>query len=154
MQARSQSAIWIKEPSADVGVVIVSSVELPKYMIDQLHLAIDDWDQVAYLAVNQSRQLMLDWLRVESGSPPSSLADASDARQLLCRVAKGSFLLEVEAGTSPGLAWLGSVCGHPLRVIDLGAVASSVEQMDQQVEQVLAAIRRLAKSLLQERGVI
>ena len=57
-------------------------------------------------------------------------------------------------GASAGLAWLGSVCGHPLRVIDLGAVASSVEQMDQQVEQVLAAIRRLAKSLLQERGVI
>lgn len=151
MQARSQSAIWIKEPSADAGVVIVTSAALPKAMIDQLHMAIDDWDQVAYLVVTHSRQLMLDWLRVGSSPERSPLTPDSDAFQLLRHVARGSFLLDVETGAEPGLTWLGSVCGHPLRVVDLGTVALSSEGMERQVEDVLAATRHLAKSLLQER---
>ena len=149
MHAISQSAVWIKEPSADAGVVIVTSAALPKYMIDKLHVAIDDWDQVAYLAVKQSRALMLDWLRV--GSSPEQ---ACDARQLLRGVCKSSFLLDVEVGTVPGLTWLGSVCGHPLRVVDLGTIASTHTAMDRQVEAVLLATRSLAKSVLQERYVI
>ncbi|MHC8286065.1 transketolase [Pseudomonas sp. XS1P51] len=154
MQATSQSAVWIKEPSADAGVVIVTSAALPKYMIDKLHVAIDDWDQVAYLVVTQSRALMLDWLRVGSNPEQSSLVDGCDASQLLCSVSKGSFLLDVEVGAVPGLTWLGSVCGHPLRVVELGTVASSSAAMDRQVEEVLSVTRRLAKSVLQERGVI
>lgn len=151
MHEISPSAAWIKAPSADVGVVIVTSAALPHYMIDQLHAAIDDWDQVAYLAVQHSRQLMLDWLQVGSSPEPSTPTDASDAGHLLRGVAKGSFLLDVETGAELGLTWLGSVCGHPLRVVELGAVATSSEGMDQQVEHVLSATRRLAKSLLQER---
>ena len=76
MHAISQSAVWIKEPSADAGVVIVTSAALPKYMIDKLHVAIDDWDQVAYLAVKQSRELMLDWLRVGFNPGQSTRVDA------------------------------------------------------------------------------
>jgi N-acetylglucosamine-6-phosphate deacetylase len=41
-----------------------------------------------------------------------------------------------------------------LRVVELGTIASSTAAMDQQVEQVLSATRRLAKSVLQARGVI
>jgi hypothetical protein len=36
-------------------------------------------------------------------------------------------------------------------VVELGAVATSSEGMDRQVEHVLSATRRLAKSLMQER---
>lgn len=151
MHATSQSAVWIKEPSAEAGVVIVTSAALPKYMIDKLHMAIDDWDQVAYLAVKQSRELMLDWLRVGFNPGQSTRVDACDAGQLLRYVSKGSFLLDVEVGAAPGLAWLGSVCGHPLRVVELGEVASSSAAMDRQVEAVLSATRSLAKSVLQER---
>lgn len=152
MQAISQSAVWIKEPSADAGVVIVTSAALPKYMIDKLHVAIDDWDEVAYLAVTQSRALMLDWLRV--GSNPEQSIDACDASQLLRGVSKSSFLLDVDVGAVPGLTWLGSVCGHPLRIVELGTIASSNAAMDRQVEEVLSVTRRLAKSVLQERCVI
>lgn len=151
MQATSSFATWIKPPSADAGVVIVTSAALPKSMIDQLHMAIDDWDQVAYLVVTHPRQLMLDWRRVDASAERSTPAPDSDAFQLLRHVARGSFLLDVEAGAEPGLTWLGSVHGHPLRVVDLGTVALSSERMDRQVEDVLAATRHLAKSLLQER---
>lgn len=151
MQMTSQSAIWIKEPSPEAGVVIVTSAALPKYMIDKLHVAIDDWDQVAYLAVQQSRELMLDWLRVGFNPGQSTRVDACDASQLLRCVSKGSFLLDVEVGAAPVLTWLGSVCGHPLRVVELGEVASSNAEMDRQVEDVLSATRSLAKSVLQER---
>ena len=154
MHATSQSAVWIKEPSAEAGVVIVTSAALPKYMIDKLHMAIDDWDQVAYLAVKHSEVLMLDWLRVGSSPEQSAGGYACHASQLLRCVSHGSFLLDVETGTNCGMTWLGSVCGHPLRVVELGGVASSTAQMDQQVEAVLAATRSLAKSVLQARGVI
>lgn len=154
MHAISQSAVWIKEPSADAGVVIVTSATLPKYMIDKLHVAIDDWDQVAYLAVKQSEELMVDWLRAGSGPEQSAGGYACYASQLLHGVSHESFLLDVEVGPVPSLTWLGSVRGHPLRVVELGTIASSTAAMDQQVEQVLSATRRLAKSVLQARGVI
>ncbi|MCI0993890.1 transketolase [Pseudomonas corrugata] len=154
MHALSQSAVWIKEPSADAGVVIVTSAAFPKYMIDKLHVAIDDWDQVAYLAVKESEALMLDWLRVGSGPEQSAGNPTCDASQLLRSVSHGSFLLDVEVGAVPGLTWLGSVLGHTLRVIELGAIASSTAAMDQQVEHVLSTTRSLAKSVLQARGVI
>ncbi|WP_455911932.1 transketolase [Pseudomonas putida] len=154
MHAISQSAVWIKQPSADAGVVIVTSAALPQYMIDKLHVAIDDWDQVAYLAIKQSEALRADWLRAGSSPENSVGGDACFVSQLLCSVSHGSFLLDVEVGMVSGLTWLGSVCGHPLRVVELGKVASSTAAMDQQVEEVLSAARSLAKSLLQARGVI
>ncbi|SDH51716.1 hypothetical protein SAMN05216588_105107 [Pseudomonas flavescens] len=154
MHAISQSAVWIKEPSADVGVVIITSAALPHYLIDKLHMAIDDWSQVAYLAVKQSEALMVDWLRVGAGAEQSAGRDACYASQLLRSVSHGSFLLDVEVGTVPGLTWLGSVRGHPLRVVELGEIASSTEAMNRQVEEVLSATRSLAKSVLQARGVI
>ncbi|WP_062378685.1 hypothetical protein [Pseudomonas abietaniphila] len=154
MHAISQSAVWIKEPSADVGVVIVTSAALPQYMIDKLHMAIDDWDQVAYLAIKQSEALKADWLRVGSNPEPSAEVAACYASHLLSSVSHGSFLLDVEVGTIPCLTWLGSVHGHPLRVVELDTIASSTAAMDQQVELVLSATRRLAKSVLQARGVI
>jgi hypothetical protein len=93
-------------------------------------------------------------LQVGSSPEPSDGAYACHASQLLRGVSHGSFLLDVETGTNSGMTWLGSVFGHPLRVVELGEVASSTAQMDQQVEAVLAATRSLAKSVLQARGVI
>ncbi|UOK36818.1 transketolase [Pseudomonas palleroniana] len=150
MHAISQSAIWVKEPLADTGVVIVTSAALPKYLIDALHMAIDDWDQVAYLAVRQSRAFMLDWL--QSGSNPTASAPATpcQASQLLRGVSKGCFLLDVEVSPIPRLTWLGSVCGHPLRVLRLEYAASHAA-LDQQVEEILSVTRTLVKSVLQER---
>ncbi|MGZ0714757.1 transketolase [Pseudomonas palleroniana] len=150
MHAISQSAIWVKEPLADTGVVIVTSAALPKYMIDALHMAIDDWDQVAYLVVQQSKAFMLDWLQL--GSNPTALVPATtcQASQLLRGVSKGCFLLDVEVSPIPRLAWLGSVCGHPLRVLKLGDAASHAA-LDEQVEEILSVTRTLVKSVLQER---
>ena len=151
MHAISQSATWIKEPLADVGVVIVTSAALPKYMIDRLHVAIDDWDQLAYLVVTQPKALMHDWLQV--GSEPTEQVPAStcQATRLLSGVSKGCFLLDVEITPIPGLTWLGSVCGHPLRVINPGTPALSGAAMDKQVEVILSMARTLAKNVLQER---
>ena len=150
MHAISQSAIWVKEPLADSRVVIVTSAALPKYMIDQLHMAIDDWDQVAYLVVQQSRAFMLDWLQFGSNPIESAPATTCRASQLLCGVSKGCFLLDVEVGPIPRLTWLGSVCGHPLRVFTLGD-ATSHAAIDKRVEEILSVTRTLVKSVLQER---
>ncbi len=91
MHTISQSAIWVKEPLADTGVVIVTSAALPKYMIDKLHMAIDDWDQVAYLVVQQSRAFMLDWLQFGSNPIDTAPATTCRASQLLRGVSKGCF---------------------------------------------------------------
>jgi hypothetical protein len=150
MHAISQSAIWVKEPLADTSVVIVTSAALPKYMIDKLHLAIDDWDQVAYLVVQQSRAFMLDWLQFGSNPMDSVPATVCRASQLLSGVSQRCFLLDVEVRPIPRLAWLGSVCGHPLRVLKLGDAASQAA-LDEQVEEILSVTRTLVKSVLQER---
>ncbi|MET3455108.1 MULTISPECIES: transketolase [Pseudomonas] len=150
MHAISQSAIWVKEPLADTRVVIVTSAALPKYMIDQLHMEIDDWDQVAYLVVQQSRAFMLDWLQFGSHPIASAPATTCRAGQLLHGVSKGCFLLDVEASPIPRFTWLGSVCGHPLRVLKLGDAASHAA-IDKQVEEILSVTRTLVKSGLQER---
>ncbi|HEF4759618.1 TPA: transketolase [Pseudomonas putida] len=154
MHAISQSAVWLKEPSANAGVIIVTSAVLPDYMIGKLQLAIDDWDQVALLVVRQSTALMLDWLRVGSSALESTPVANCDAGHLLNGVSKGCFLLDVETGPVPGLAWLGSVCGHTLRVLEVGSVASSSAAMDRQVDGILSVTRALAKNVLQERCVI
>lgn len=153
MHAISESAIWVKEPLADTGVVIVTSAALPKHMIDTLHMAIDDWDQVAYLVVRQSRAFMLDWLNVGSSPMASAPATTCRASQLLHRVSRGCFLLDVEVSPIPRLTWLGSVCGHPLRVLKLGEAASHAA-IDKQVEEILSVTRTLVKSVLQERCFI
>ncbi|MBZ9780269.1 transketolase [Pseudomonas sp. REP124] len=151
MQGTPPSATWLKPPSADAAVVIVSSATLPPYMNHQLHRAIDDWDQVAHLVVQQSGAFMQDWLQAGSNPDEPTLAATCQASQLLSCVAKGCFLLDVEVGPVPSLTWLGSVRGHPLRLVRLGKEASSHAAMDQQVEEILALTRTLAKSVLQER---
>ncbi|WP_431082013.1 transketolase [Pseudomonas thivervalensis] len=150
MHALSQSAIWVKEPLADTGVVIVTSAALPKYMIDTLHMAIDDWDQVAYLVVQQSRAFMHDWLQFGAHSIEPVPSSTCRASQLLRGVSKGCFLLDIEDTPIPRLTWLGSVCGHPLRVLKLGEAASQAA-IDTQVEEILSVTRTLVKSGLQER---
>lgn len=150
MHAISQPAIWLKEPSADTSVVIVTSAALPNDMIDTLHRALDDWDQVAYLLVKQPRAFMLDWLQFGSTPMEQALAGTCTASQLLRGVSKGCFLLDVEDSPIPRLTWLGSVCGHPLRVFKLGDAASQAA-IDNQVEEILSATRTLVKSVLQER---
>ncbi|SCX85677.1 transketolase [Pseudomonas sp. NFACC37-1] len=151
MDVMLQAAAWIKEPSPDVGVVIVISASLPKYIIDQVHIALDDWDQVAYLAVHRPAELMRDWL--QSGAKPTQSGTPShgQARQLLSPVCPNCFLLDVEVEAIPSLAWLGSVCGHKLRVLELSLDGLSNVEMDQQVERILSAARTLARCLLQER---
>ena len=154
MQAISPSAIWIKEPLADVAVVIVISAALPDYFLKRLQAAIDGWDQVAYLRVEHPQELRDNWLRVE-GNPMESRPDAcSEAHHLLSSVPPNCYLLDVEVEAAPCLAWLGSVLGHKLRVVELKDPAASAAAEDAQVEQVLSAVRTLAKILLQERCVL
>ncbi|TNB85917.1 transketolase [Pseudomonas sp. Fig-3] len=151
MHTISQSAVWIKAPLTDVGVVIVTSAELPEYFIDTLQVAIKDWDQVAYLVVKQSHEFMLDWLRAGSEASESNSSSLCHASQLLRSVSKGCYLLDVEVSPLPSLTWLGSVCGHTLRFVKLGKVELTDAAMDKQVEKILSVARDLAKSVLQER---
>lgn len=153
MHAITQSAIWIKAPMADAGVVIVTSAALPPYMIDKLHVAIADWDQVAYLVVKQPRALMLDWLQT-GPTPMEALATPCHASQLLRSVSRGGFLLDAEVCPIPRLSWLGSVCGHSLHVVKLEKTTASNAAMDNQVEAILSVARILVKIVLRERCVI
>ncbi|WDY56924.1 transketolase [Pseudomonas sp. PSKL.D1] len=153
MHAAAQSAVWVKEPSSDAGVIIVTSAALPKYMIDKLHLAIEHWDEVGYLVVTQSNTLMLDWLQ-GSGQTFETSASPSYASHLLRGVSKGSYLLDVEVGPEPSLSWLGSVRGHSLRVVKLRETMGSNNAMDNQVEGVLSMVRALVKNVLLERCVL
>jgi hypothetical protein len=154
MYTTSEFAVWIKQPLPNTGVVIITHAALPKYIIDKLHVAIDDWDQVAYLIVKQPRELMLDWLRASSDQSDSNTMTACHAGKLLHSVSKNSFLIDVEVSLTPNLAWLGSVCGHKLRFVKLSPSEPFNAAMDQQVEKILSMARTLAKNVLEERCMI
>jgi len=153
MLAISESAVWVKAPCAEVGVVIVTRGGLPDYISERLHGAIDDWDQVAYLQVNHAVAFLNDWLRAESGKSAPNLDTHCHASQLLRSVSKGCYLLDIEDGPSPQLTWLGSVCGHKLHVVRISGAELSTAAMDQQVAEVLAKVSALAKSILEERFI-
>jgi hypothetical protein len=153
MLAISESAIWVKAPSTEVGVVIVTRAGLPAYISEQLHSAIDDWDQVAYLLVERPEELLDDWLRAESSQDAPNQHTQCHARQLLRSVCKGCYLLDIEESPSPQLTWLGSVCGHKLHVVRLGETGLSTAAMDKQVEEILSKVSALAKSILKERFI-
>lgn len=150
MYTTSEFAVWIKQPLPNTGVVIVTHAALPKYVIDQLNIAIDDWDQVAYLIVKQSSELMLDWLRAGSDQSESNPMTACHAAKLLQSVPKNCFLIDAEVSLTPNLSWLGSVCGHKLRFVNLDPPKPSNAAMDQQVEKILSLARTLAKNMLGE----
>lgn len=149
----SESAVWVKAPSAEVGVVIVTRAGLPGYISERLRNAIDDWDQVAYLHVREANEFLDDWLRAESSQATPNLDTRCQASQLLRSVSKGCYLLDVEESPSPQLTWLGSVCGHKLHVIRLGESDLSTGAMDRQVEDILAKVSALAKNILEERFI-
>ncbi|MCD5991190.1 MULTISPECIES: transketolase [Pseudomonas] len=149
----SESAVWVKTPSPEVGVVIVTRAGLPGYISERLRSAIDDWDQVGYLHVREPNEFLEDWLRAESSQAALNLDTRCHASQLLRSVSKGCYLLDIEESPSPQLTWLGSVCGHKLHVVRLGESDFSAEAMDQQVEEILAKVSTLAKSILEERFI-
>ncbi|RMR03255.1 hypothetical protein ALP94_04821 [Pseudomonas savastanoi pv. glycinea] len=149
----SESAVWVKTPSLEVGVVIVTRAGLPGYISERLRSAIDDWDQVGYLHVREPSEFLEDWLRAESNQAAFNLETRCHASQLLRSVSKGCYLLDIEESPSPQLTWLGSVCGHELHVVRLGESDFSTDAMDQQVEEILAKVSTLAKSILEERFI-
>lgn len=156
MGAIAESAAWLKVPSSDVGVVIVTRAGLPDYIGERLRSAIDDWDQVAYLRVNHTDDFLNDWLRAESSQDAPNLNVTCHASQLLRSVSKGCYLLDVESNACTELTWLGSVCGHKLHVVQLNGTGLSTTElstatMDQHVDEILTKVSALAKNILEER---
>lgn len=149
----SESAVWVKAPCAEVGVVIVTRAGLPGYVSERLREAINDWDQVAYLHVKDAHEFLEDWLRAESSLNAPNPNTQCHASQLLRSVSKGCYLLDIEESSSPQLTWLGSVCGHQLHVIRLEETQLSRESMDKQVDEILAKVSLMAKSILEERFI-
>jgi hypothetical protein len=149
----SESAVWVKAPSPEVGVVIVTRAGLPGYISERLRSEVDDWDQVAYLHVREPNEFLDDWLKAESSQAAPNLDTRCHASQLLRSVSKGCYLLDIEESPSPQLTWLGSVCGHQLHVVRLGESDLSTDAMDQQVEEILAKVSALAKNILEERFI-
>ncbi|MGF6695367.1 hypothetical protein M2318_005469 [Metapseudomonas resinovorans] len=150
----SEFATWVKEPSREVAVVIVSSAGLPKYIIDGLNVAIADWEEVAYLIVRDMDSLQENWLNTGSEQESKSKLANCQASELLRSISKSCYLLDVEEGGQVRMAWLGSVCGHKLRFLQLDQVMSADSPkatLDAQVERVLSAARALVKTILEER---
>lgn len=155
MLATAELATWVKAPSNDAAVVIVSSASLPRHLIDTLHLAIVDWDEVAYLCVNDTDALQQNWLNGESRQGNLNPSSNCQASAILRSISKRCYLLDVEEnGGQARLAWLGSVCGHQLRFLQLDQVISPDSPnatLERQAERVLYAARGLVKGVLEER---
>lgn len=151
MLAISRYARWVKPPLQDVAVVIVSSTALDPEVSDQLAVAIAEWNEVAHLRVEDMDGLQADWLAANEGQPPRTGLAACEASELLRSVSQRCYLLDLESGGHVRLAWLGSVCGHALRCLQLDPAMPAQGAAHEQVERVVGVARALVKTLLQER---
>ena len=149
MTVTTKCAVWIKQPTRDVGVVVVSSASLPQGFIQRLSAALDDWDEVAYLMVERGEQLQSDWLHAEG----AAVSSGCEATQLLRAIPKGCFLLDIEDGQNARLTWLGSVYGHTLRFLELAQMTtdSPAALLTSEAERVVLMAQMLVKQLLEER---
>lgn len=142
----SARTLWIKEPAAGVAVVIVSSTDLSGTLALRLKTALEDWDEVAYLQVFDPTALQQEWLAAENQR--AGFACTCQASAVLGGLGKNCLLLDIENGRRGELAWLGSVCGHTLRFLELQAG----EHLDEsQCERIVAALRDLVKHQLEGR---
>lgn len=153
MLAISRLARWVKAPARDVAVVVVSSPALAKTISDELAVAISDWDQVAHLCVEDMDGLQADWL---AAGGTGHCVDT--ATVLLRSIPKRCYLLDLETGGQVRLAWLGSVCGHELRCLQLAPELSTpalnaLDATASQVREIVDGIRALVKQVLEERFV-
>lgn len=151
MLAISKFARWLKDPSGDVAVVIVSSAALAEDVSHGLEAAIADWNEVAHLRVEDMEGLQANWLATDV----AHAAGECQASEMLRAVSKRCYLLDLESDGPVRLAWLGSVCGHELRCLQLepalSAQAQAQIQAQEQVAQVMEVARSLVKTILEER---
>lgn len=151
MLAISKFARWLKEPSHEVAVVIVSTSALAEDASLGLAAAISGWNEVAHLRVEDMDGLQANWLEA-AGKPASAFeANPCQASELLRAVSKRCYLLDLESAGPVRLAWLGSVCGHELRCLQLEPALAAEGQAQEQVARVVEVARSLVKRILEER---
>ncbi|WP_414154776.1 transketolase [Pseudomonas sp. BNK-43-a] len=151
MLAISRFARWVKAPSQDVAVVVVSSAALPEILSIGLHAALEGWNEVAHLHVQDMDGLQANWLTAGDGQRTLAAESACEASALLRAVSKRCYLLDLESDGQVRLAWLGSVCGHELRCLQLDPALNRQGSPVTQVEQVVDVARMLVKRILEER---
>jgi hypothetical protein len=145
MLPASLKSQWIKPPTANVALVLVGGTGLPQALASALHDAIAGWEQVAYLHVFDAQGLQRDWLNAENQRIAFDSNCEIGARLKL--LPHNCVLLDLEQDTGGQLAWLGSVCGHSLRFIELQSGASDV---DAQLRRILDTAQELVKHQLQD----
>lgn len=144
MSIASLRSQWIKAPNANVALVLVEGNRMPQALATALHTAIAGWEQVAYLHISDAPALQREWLNAENQR--TAFSSTSEIGTLLKALPHHCVLLDLEQDTGGQLAWLGSVCGHSLRFIELQSGESDVAA---QLRRIHTA-RELVKHQLQD----
>ncbi|MGI4836135.1 MAG: hypothetical protein ACRYF9_00785 [Janthinobacterium lividum] len=145
MSIASLKSQWIKAPNANVALVLIESNRMPQALALALHDAITDWEQVAYLHISDAMGLQREWLNAENQR--TAFSSTSEIGSVLKALPHNCVLLDLEHDSGGQLVWLGSVCGHSLRFIDL---QSGESDMDAQLRRILDTAQELVKHQLQD----
>lgn len=145
MSTASLKSQWIKAPSTNVALVLVEGNRISQSLASALHEAIAGWEQVAYLHINDAQGLQREWLNAENQRV--GFDSNCEIGTVLKALPHNCVLLDLEQDTGGQLAWLGSVCGHSLRFIELQSGESAV---DAQLQRILETARELVKHQLQD----
>lgn len=136
---------WIKAPSTNVALVLIEGNRMPQSLASALHDAIVGWEQVAYLHISDAQGLQRDWLNAENQRV--GFDSTCEIGTMLKALPHNCVLLDLEQDNGGQLAWLGSVCGHSLRFIEL---QSGVTEEAAQLQRILDTARELVKHQLQD----
>jgi hypothetical protein len=145
MSNASLKSQWIKAPNPNVALVLVEGNRMPQALACALHAAIDGWEQVAYLHIDDADGLQRDWLNAENQRV--GFDSNCEISAVLRPLPHHCVLLDLEQDAGGQLAWLGSVCGHSLRFLELQSGESDV---DAQLQRILDTARELVKHQLQD----
>jgi len=135
---------WIIAPTATVTLVLVEGDSMPPVLASALQQAVAGWEQVAYLHISDAGGLQREWLDAENQR--TAFNSSSEIGTVLKGLPHGCVLLDLEQDSGGQLAWLGSVCGHSLRFIEL---QSGEINQPAQLRRILDTAQELVKHQLQ-----
>jgi hypothetical protein len=144
MSTTALKSHWLKAPASNVALALIEGNSMPPALAAALQEAVAGWEQVAYLHIVDASGLQREWLDAENRR--TGFTSSSEIGTVLRALPHHCVLLDLEQDSGGQLAWLGSVCGHSLRFVELQAGASDQAA---QLRRILDIAQELVKHQLQ-----
>lgn len=138
--AATEQCVWIRPPSSLTEVCMIVDSTVGIFVARALSDRFADTPQFALLSLNDTESLRREWVASAASHTGPGIRASTEIERVLGRLPVGC-RLALCTQTVRSLDWLGSVCGHPCRMIlpadSLSDVGWKVEEATRTVQAAL-----------------